>query len=353
MDDPIFAFYADYHNIIHFFVFLVGTFLGAWILTFLFKKVFSKWVKKTPNKLDDRLLVVFEPVVFGGLVLWGLYMAFAQLPVMQDYLNILDSVVQILFIVLILIVSIRFISVLFNWMMRNSRLKKKQKGLILTLEKILNVAIYFLGFLFVLDTVGISISPLVASLGVGGLAVSLALQPTLSNYFAGLYMAADTFLQVKDYIMLDGEVEGEIIDIRSRNTLIRTWNNNLVMVPNAKIMDSVITNCSEPEGNYSFSVKCKVAFHEDLEKVEKIANQVAKKVQKTYPQTSGPYYDAGIAFKRFGESNMHFSAFMEAKSYMDHFMMSHMYIKQLKAAFDKEKIEISLPTRKVEMVKRG
>lgn len=352
MDDPIFAFYARNHGLIRFILFLVGTFFGAWLLTFIFKKILFKWAKRTPNKLDDKLLTIVEPLIFGGLMLWGLYMAFAELAFVQGYMEILNSVTRVLFIILVLVVSIRLIAAIFSWLMGNGRLKKQQKGLILTIEKILNVAVYFLGFLFVLDTVGISISPLVASLGIGGLAVSLALQPTLSNYFAGLYLAADTFLQVKDYIILNDDIEGEIVDIRSRNTLIRTWNNNLVMIPNATIMDSVITNCSEPEGNYGFGVKCKVAFHEDLEKVEKIANKVAKQVQKTYPQTSGPDYEAGISFKRFGESNIHFTAFLEAKNYMDHFMMSHTYIKALKAAFDKEGIEISLPVRRVKMVKK-
>ena len=158
---------------------------------------------------------------------------------------------------------------------------------------------------------------MVASLGIGGLAVGLALQPTLSNYFSGLYVSAEGFIQPKDYIEVDG-MKGYVVSVGWRNTVIRLWNNNLVTIPNSKIADSVIINYNEPQNKSSFIVTCGVAYNSDLKKVEKVAMEVAEKIQKK-KQFGVPDFKPLFRFYNFGDSNIDFKVILQAEKYSSHY----------------------------------
>ena len=101
--------------------------------------------------------------------------------------------------------------------------------------------------LLVMDQLDVNISPLIAGLGLGGLAVALALQPTLANVFAGTYVMTEGVVTPGDYIELENGVAGYVMDVSWRSTRLRTWHNNLVVIPNAKFAETIITNYQEPQ----------------------------------------------------------------------------------------------------------
>ena len=94
------------------------------------------------------------------------------------------------------------------------------------------LAIYTVGFLMALNTVGVSISPILAGAGIGGLAVALAVTPTLSNFFAGTYLMAERELNIGDYVVLDKGPSGYVVEVGWRSTKIRTFYNTMVIIPN-------------------------------------------------------------------------------------------------------------------------
>jgi small-conductance mechanosensitive channel len=102
------------------------------------------------------------------------------------------------------------------------------------------------GVLIVLNGLGVSITPMVTAFGIGGLAVALALQDPLANFFAGLLVTLARQFRIGDYIKLDSGIEGEIIDFNWRLTRIRTLQNKIVLVPNAKLAQAIVTNFSLP-----------------------------------------------------------------------------------------------------------
>jgi small-conductance mechanosensitive channel len=133
---------------------------------------------------------------------------------------------------------------------------------------ITQIVISLLGLLFLLNALNVDIKPLLTALGVGGLAVALALQGTLSNLFAGLYISASNQIRVGDYIKLESGEEGYVIDITWRSTTIRSLANSHIFVPNSKLSQEVITNFNLPDAKIGSSITIHVGFGTDMPKVE-------------------------------------------------------------------------------------
>src|SRR6266404_164685 len=107
----------------------------------------------------------------------------------------------------------------------------------------------------------VAITPILTALGVGGLAVALALQDTLSNLFAGLHLLADKPIRVGDYVRLSAEsVEGYVVDVGWRSTRIRMLQNNVVVVPNKRVAESVITNYDLGETRMALLIRVRVGY---------------------------------------------------------------------------------------------
>lgn len=338
------AFYFLHESWVDFALFIIGTVIVAHLVTLLFRNILLKITAKTITKLDDDIVKTMQRPIYWGVILTGIYLALSQLPELQQYIPTIAMIAQTGFILILLIAAIKLSNVFFGWVANNKKLKKKHAGFAMVFHKITNALIYFLGIIFILQAVGISITPLVASLGVGGLVIGLALQSTLSNYFSGLYVVADGFVKPEDYIELDNGVRGYVVTVGWRNTIIRTWNNNLVMIPNSKLADSMITNYNEPENKGSFIVECGVAYNTDLKKAEKVALETASKIQKKKKYGAEDYKPV-VRFYEFADSNINLKVVLQADKYKDHYEMKHDFIKELKSAYDKTGIVISFPMR--------
>jgi len=349
--DILYTLYDSHEYWFHFGAFLLATFVVAHIVTLAFKKVIMVATSKTKTDLDDKLMGIVQKPLYWGIILGGFYYAFLELPTPDRYATIMGMAVKVGFYVMLTFVVVSVSKTLFLWFEGKDNLRKRQKSMILTVQKIINVVIYFLGLIFILDAVGVSISPLIASLGIGGLAVGLALQPTLSNYFSGLYVAADGFIQPGDYIELDNGTKGVVKAVGWRNMNIKLWNNSLITIPNSIIADSAIINHSEPQLNSSFVVKFGVAYNSDLEKVEKVSLDLAKKFQKD-ERFGVEKYEPLFRCYNFGDSSIDCKVIMQAHKFVDHYFMTHEFIKALKATFDKENITIAFPTRSIEFLNK-
>jgi small-conductance mechanosensitive channel len=217
-------------------------------------------------------------------------------------------------------------------------------------NKVIVIILYLIAFLIILDYLGIEISPLIASLGIAGLAVALALQDTLSNFFAALYMSADKPVRKGDYIQVGTELEGYVEEIGWRSTKIRTLPNNFVIIPNAKLAQSTITNYNVPKKEMSVLVNVGVSYDSDLKKVEKITIETAKKVLKKTPGGVEDF-EPFIRYNNFGDSSIDFTVILRTDEFVNKYLLTHEFIKALKEAYDKAKITIPFPIRTVYMKK--
>ena len=174
---------------------------------------------------------------------------------------------------------------------------------------ITRVVVLAMGFLVVLQTLGISIAPLLTALGVGGLAVALALQDTLANLFAGVHILASKTIQPGDYIRLSSGEEGYVVDINWRNTTVRQLSNNLVIIPNAQLAGTNMTNFNRPEQQMTLLVQVGVGYDSDLDHVERVTTEVVAEVM-TEIAGAVPDHEPAVRFHTFGDSRISFTVIL-------------------------------------------
>jgi len=210
--------------------------------------------------------------------------------------------------------------------------------------------IVLLAVLVGLDTVGVSITPVIASLGVGSLAVALALQSPLSNFFAGVQIAADKPVELGQYIKLDSGEEGYVTRIGSRATTIRGLPNNLIVIPNSRIMDAIITNYYLPEKSLSILVQVGVSYGSDLEHVERVTIDVARGVIQEV-EGGKKDFEPFIRYHTFDSSSINFSVILRAEEFVNGYLLKHEFIKRLHGRYREEGIVIPFPIRTLDMKK--
>jgi small-conductance mechanosensitive channel len=200
------------------------------------------------------------------------------------------------------------------------------------------------GLLVTLNGVGISITPMLTALGVGGLAVALALQEPLANFFAGLFITLAGQIRVGDYVKLDSGQEGYVADFSWRSTRLRMLANNLVVVPNAKLAQAIVINHHLPSPDLAVLVEVGVDYASDLRHVERVVTDVGREVMTEV--TGGvPEFEPFIRYHTFGESSIDFTVILRGREFVDQYLVKHEFIKRLHARFEREGIVIPFPIR--------
>lgn len=208
--------------------------------------------------------------------------------------------------------------------------------------------VWVLGGLVILQTLGISITPLVTALGIGGLAVGLALQDTLANLFAGVHILISRQVRPGDYIRLDSGEEGYVRDVTWRYTTVLQLPNNLTIVPNAKLASAVITNYHLPSPDLAVLVPVGVSYDSDLARVEAVTVAVGKEVMADV-KGGVPEFEPFIRYNAFGDSSITFTVILRGREVVDQHLIRHEFIKRLHERYRAEGIEIPFPQRTVHL----
>ena len=196
-----------------------------------------------------------------------------------------------------------------------------------------------LGGLVALQTLGVSITPLITALGVGGLAVGLALQDTLANFFAGIHILASRQVRRGDYVRLETGEEGYVQDVTWRYTTVRQLPDNLTIVPNAKLASAIITNFYLPHRELAVLVPLRVSYDADLDRVESLLVDVGKEVMA---RVSGgvPEFEPFIRYDAFAEMGISCTVILRGREVVDQHLIRHEFIKRAHARLQAEGIEI-------------
>lgn len=218
------------------------------------------------------------------------------------------------------------------------------------LRSIAQATVFVVGVMVTLSSIGVSVAPVLTALGVGGLAVGLALQDTLANLFAGFHLLVSRQVRTGDFIRLASGEEGYVEDITWRYTTIRRLPNDLVIVPNAKLASAVSTNFSLPGAEQAVLVQVGVAYDEDLETVERVTIDVGREVMREV-EGGVPEFDPFIRYHTFADSAINFSVILRGKAYTDQYLVTHEFIKRLHRRYRDEKITIPFPQRTVHVAR--
>jgi small-conductance mechanosensitive channel len=195
------------------------------------------------------------------------------------------------------------------------------------------------GLLVVLNEMGIEIRPMLAALGVGGLAVALALQEPLSNLFAGLVVSMAGHIRIGDQVKLDSGLEGRIVDFNWRSTWLQTGGGSMAIVPNSKISQAIVTNYNLPTPELVVTVDVVVSYKEDLARVERLLLEVAAEVAKTAP-AAVPTFTPTVVFLTFGKLGVEGVVVFKGKGIADQGGLKHAFISKMVPRFQAEGIEI-------------
>lgn len=322
--------------------------LGGFIIGLIVEKIINKKMRKlrniARNEKDDEVIKTTRGCVTLLFVAAGAYGAILSIPMEPSLSNTVNKSFLILAIIASTIILDRFAEAFINLYSGGVQ------GVLPTTSIFINITrmtIFIVGALTLLAFLGISITPVLTALGVGGLAVALALQDTLSNLFSGLQIIAVGQYKTGEYvkISLTGE-EGYIEDINWRNTTIKTGTNNFIIIPNSKMATSIITNFSRPEKEIPIFVQVAVCFGCDLHKVEETTLDVAKQVLSEVPGAV-PGYEPQLRYDLLAGSGIRFKVWMQAEEFGNQSVLVHEFIKKLDERYKKEGIKLMAIERNV------
>ena len=323
--------------------------IAGFLVYFIVTRIVRRATGKTGTSLDDKIVDAVGRPVFLFVVLFGAYAGLTASTFLDTHQEQVDRGLLSAVIVVAGYLVSRLVHALISWYGAEiaSRTETTWDDRILPLiERVTNAVIFGLVIMLVLQAQGLNISPLIAGLGIGGLAVALAVQPTLANFVAGTYTVTESGISVGDFIEVEGGPSGWVEQVGWRTTKIRTFWNNRVIIPNGKLSESVVTNYQGPDPSVYALVNGGVSYDSDLQHVNDVALEVAHDVlSKT--DKADMSYEPAVRFRNFGDSNIDFMVIFKVKGYVDQFLIKDQIIRGIHKRFGEEGIEINYPVRKL------
>lgn len=306
-----------------------------------------KWRDRAPTRTVGMLNVLYE-ALRGPTHIWNFILAVhfaiqsSELP--RNFTSRAPEVLQVLFIASLTLMFMRFAGDL----VRNFGDQVPGAVPVTTLsQNLAQLTVLILGILVGLRIIGIEITPILTALGVGGIAVALALQDTLSNLFAGFYISVARQIRPGDYIKISTGEEGYVTDISWRATALRNLNNNMVIVPNAKLAQSNVTNYYLPQKQMSISVVVNVAYDSDIDRVERTLLDIARQAFQEVPGIVTDSPASVILDPGFLDSSLGFTLGLQVSEFAKQFAVRNELRKRILRRFREEGIEMPFPTRSV------
>ncbi|NDV83279.1 mechanosensitive ion channel family protein [Bacteroides sp. 51] len=224
-------------------IIIVVTVILAKLISYLNKKVLIPYTKKTRNKLDDIIIGSIEPPIVFAIVLLGLWIAIHRLVYPDGFVSAVDAAYKILIVLNITWLFARLLNGMIDTYWVNGSSHKVTTRMMPVVRRTILVVVWIIGIVMALSNVGVNISALLGTLGIGGIAFALAAQDTIKNIFGAFTILTDKPFGIGDTIKVDG-FEGTIIDVGVRSTKMRTYDKRIVTFPNYKVSDASVENIS-------------------------------------------------------------------------------------------------------------
>lgn len=321
--------------------------LGGFVLGLILERIVLFTIRRIFEKSGRAGYRTVKNGLRGMIVLWftiiGVYIATRFITMSTSVQSIYEKVLVVLILFTVTLAVMRITAGMVDLYIRRAEGALPSSTII---GNILRIGILLTGILIILTYLRVPITPLITALGVGGFAVALAFQDTLSNLFSGLHILASRLVRPGDFIKLDSGEEGYVQDVTWRNTSIRTLPNNMVIVPNSRLASAIVTNYYQPVREMSVLMEVGVGYTSDLEKVEQVTIDVARAVLERVPGGI-PRPEPFIRFHTLSEYRIDFTVIMRAAEYVDQYLLKHEFVKRLTRRYEEEGIEIPFPIRTV------
>lgn len=307
-------------------------------------RLLHRWSVRTATDLDDLIISVIRVPSLYWCIAVGLSFGLASSDLPERYLHRFNQAVYVLLILSVTIAAANLAGRIFKDYIRKTEIPLSTTGLA---YGIIKGTILIIGVLVTLSVLGVSIAPLLTALGVGGLAAALALQDTLANLFAGIHILLEKSIRVGDFIRLENGQEGYVTDITWRTVRVRMLPNNMVIIPNSKLSQSIVTNYYLPEKEMSLLIPVGVSYASDPDTVERILIEEAKKAAEDIPGLMADAEPFVRFIPGFGDSSLDFTLICRVNEFVDQYLAQHEIRKRIFRRFREEGIEIPFPHRTV------
>lgn len=322
-------------------VLLVVMMLG-WVVRRSLFRILERWAAKSRTKFAAPLVEALRAPFMLWVLVLGLELAVQLSNLPPRITSMLTKGLLILGIISLTVVAARFAGALVKLYGNSGTTALPVTTLT---QSLASLVVATIGVLILLETLDISVTPILTALGVGGLAVALALQDTLSNLFAGFYVSLAGQVRIGDYIKLNSGEEGYVTDISWRSTAMRALPNNLIVVPNAKLAQAIVTNFHLPERRMSLLIPVSVSYENDPEFVEQLLIEEAREGAKHIPGLLAEPGPMVRLIPGFGAYAMEFTLICQVAEFVDQYFVQHEMRKRILKRFRKEGLFIPAPIR--------
>jgi len=249
---------------------------GSVIAATWLERALGAWARRRGLAPEGAHILRVRRFVLPVLLIGALHAALGSLALPRNLHAVLGRILGIANLALGLYLIAQLSLALLERLTARSEAGQRVGEQVMTMARV-TLAVVFGALL--LDNLGVHLTALVTTLGIGSLAVALALQDTLGNFFAGLYLKADRPVRPGDYVRVDTGDEGTVMHIGWRSTRLQTLANNTVVLPNERLSKAVVTNYNLPDPEVSVDVRVTVAYDADLERVERLMLEAARRAR--------------------------------------------------------------------------
>ena len=316
--------------------------LVIWIvLASAVRRLSFGWMRRSSMRHQwnwiDSFLALVAPILDLAIFVIGVGVVSGFMPIPTSWQATVSIVLKSGMVLMLIVFADRFVTL---WMRHaGSRFTMLGEGYGLVTGALRGLIIG-VGSMMLLESVGISIGPILASLGIGSLAIALALQDTLKNMFSGFFVVADKPLEVGDFVKLESGQEGWLVKLGWRSSKFRMANDGSVVVPNSRLVDSVVTNYRAGDGHLALAVDLNVVAPTELERVEQATLEVARDVMHQV-QGGVARFEPFLRFRSVGGASIAFTVSMRASSGASIDSVRHEFIKRLTDRYQHENIKLS------------
>lgn len=322
---------------------ILGAIIIVKLLSLLGKKVIKPFVTGTDNHLDDVIFYSLEAPVKFAIILLGIWIAIHRLVYPDSFVKVVDNAYSILIVLDITWFFGRLFSSLLQvyWGKQSNGQANKMMPII---KRTILVIVWLIGIVMALSNVGVNISALLGTLGIGGIAFALAAQDTVKNVFGAFTILTDKPFSIGDTIRVDS-YEGTVVDVGVRSTKIMNYDKRIITFPNYKITDTSIVNISsEPMRRVVLNLG--PTYDTTSEKMKE-ALELLKSIPKRVENVSSNPSDIVAVFTEYSDSALVIMYIYFIEKQGDILGVTSNMNMEILAAFNKAGLNLAFPTRTV------
>jgi len=316
----------------------------AWIGHSIFKRYLVRWAAKTQTHLDDEIIRNVRAPIFLLAILFGLYYGLVGIASLQAYSQEFALAFTVGQILVVTFIITRITNVLISWYAEESvkRRRKVNNHILYILKKALQFVIYSFAFLIILGVFNVDLSGAIVGLGVGGIAIALALQSILSDALSAFSIYFERPFEIGDFIVV-GDYAGTVNKIGIKSTRVKLLQGEELIISNKELTTKSIRNFKKLKKRriaFTVQVSCDTPI-EKLKKIPEIIAEVIKKIKMTELGT--------VHFRQFGEFSFDFDVvyYVKTGDYTKYLDIQQKINFGILEEFEKEKIEMPYPTQKI------